>query len=58
MIHLLQNNEEVGSDEDGVELGRGWWFWGLSDKNCSVCIYLYILQNCSICSEFSKVKFF
>lgn len=42
MIHLLQNNEEVGSDEDGVELDRGWWFWGLSDEDCSVCIYLYM----------------
>lgn len=42
MIHLLQNNEEVGSDEDGVELDRGWWFWGLSDEDCSVCIYLHM----------------
>ena len=48
MIHLLQNNVEVRSDEDEAELSIGWWFWGLSDGNCSACL--------CICSKFSKSK--
>lgn len=45
MIHLLQNNEgRWGSDEDGVELGRGWWFWGLRMRTV-LFAYIYICKT-------------
>ena len=53
MTHLLQNNMEVGSDEDGTGLAIGWWFLGPGDGNYSVCFCM--------CSKFSiskKIFFF
>lgn len=43
MTPLLQNNMEVGSDEDGAGLAIGWWFLGPGDGSYSVC-FLYVLK--------------
>lgn len=50
MMHLLKNNGEVGSDEDGAELAIGWWFW---DWVMGTVLFAFAYAQ-----NFPKVKFF